>query len=183
MSLYPHLQKVISDFGVDIQQYISMHEDEAIMNNTPRISSFVKMYGVDKIAAIIRVHLLSLEAYSGVKKASELAMNKLSTVIATKYDFLKMTEFILFITEFEAGKYGSFYGMFDPVLFCSKLNEFQEQLNSKKAIIIRHQNRALQQPLCIPEGFTSLSWYNACKAAKSENNKEFFIQYKKYIKQ
>lgn len=183
MSLYPHLQKVVSDFGVNIQQYISMHEDEAIMSNTPRISSFVKVYGLNKIAAIIRVHLLSLEAYSGVKKASEVAMNKLSRVIATKYDFLKLTEFILFITEFEAGRYGSFYGMFDPILFCSKLNEFKEQLNSKKARIYSRQKSASQRPLNIPEGFSSLSWYNACKTAKSENNKEFFQKYKEYIKQ
>ena len=94
-------------------------------------------------ASFVFAHLSALnELYGPEKRMTETQLNDLSSIIATEYPSLKVTELILFVRMFKGGKFGHFYGSIDPMVITSAMNKFVAETRPYYAnLAIRHNER------------------------------------------
>lgn len=175
---YSNFNTIVEHYNPDIQNVILDNKDKVFKKGIPTIKMISDIHGIGNTKLLIRGHLLKLEEFTGVKLASEVAMNELSDIIVRQFGYLKITEFILFISLFKSGKYGKFYGVFDTVVITEGLNKYSKD---RFYYIDYYKEDKVEEKDKFPNGYSSLSFYKAYKEAINSNNKEFLDKYKDYI--
>lgn len=140
-----------------------------------------RAYGRDNALSWIDIQLNSIDLYASVKNdLNESARAEMSELILSHYGFLKLPEFMLFVARFKLGLYGKFYGSFDPIMLCESLKKFRSDRNIElERIRIRAQQIEQEKRISIiPEGYTSLSWYEELKRRAKDGNLEAIEQLK-----
>lgn len=175
---YSNFSTIVEHYNPDIQNVILDNKDKVFKSGVPTIKMISYIHGIRDTRLFIRSHLFKLEEFTGVKLASEVAMNELADIIVRQFGYLKITEFILFVSLFKSGKYGKFYGVFDTVVITEGLNKYSKD---RFYYIDYYKEDKADEKDKFPKGYSSLSFYKAYKEAVNNNNKEFLEKYKDYI--
>lgn len=108
-------------------------EDSILNTSYPTLKAVNERAGVRGIAeTIIIAHLKDFISFcSFAEPVSEEQYTYIARIITGKYGYLKAREMLIFFAQMKSGKYGKFYGRFDPMLFIDYLKAFIEWRNLK----------------------------------------------------
>ena len=100
-----------------LQQYCAEHPDRALFGEAPTLVTLRRAYHDEAATMWMMPQLYDLGEYCGVKdKLDKTQMTQLARVIVSEFGFLKVSEIMLFLHRFKAGRYGRFYGSVDPMI-------------------------------------------------------------------
>lgn len=118
----PYLPDHNMDYAVNPQEcYHGKSETLALVREA---------YGEDKVASWVMAQMVSIARFCGGKILASMNAStaaELSHMIVAKYFYLKVTEIILFVTNFKMGKYRQFYGEFSAKVIMDSLLDFLEE--------------------------------------------------------
>lgn len=115
-------------FSPDYQSRICGDTDECFFGNYPTLGQLKTEYGRNAATVWMTPQLHNLSEYSGCKgKLTGEALKDCAYVIGTAFDWLKVSEVMLFFHRFKTGQYGRFYGNVDPLVITESLRKFCEE--------------------------------------------------------
>jgi len=86
-----------------------------------------RAYGGAVLETWLDVQLSDLAAFARIgREEADESIPLLVPVIADNFGDLKVTEMMLFFQQFKAGRYGRFYGRFEPLTLTAGLQEFRK---------------------------------------------------------
>jgi hypothetical protein len=134
---YGGAEQFLTTFNPDMQSMCMKHQYRSFCGYAPELVRVAKTYGekVAKLWVISQLHNLAIYAFGKTKLNGEheneneviRKIDSLAGIIASNYSYLKVTEVMVFFSLFKAGKYGRFYGSFDPLVITTALNEFVDK--------------------------------------------------------
>lgn len=93
--------------------------------HAPSLGLLKLAYGGHIAESWLEIQLRDLSEFSGCKdKLSLLQIEETAKVIIAEFDYLKVSELMLFFVQFKAGRYGRFYGAVDGLVITQALQEF-----------------------------------------------------------
>ena len=126
----------------------------------PTLYEITNSLGEDVSVEWLARQFIDLSEYSNVQhKLTTGQVYQMSRIINKYYGYLKITEIMLFIADFEAGKITKFFGNVDPLEITNALKEFVE---SRNHIIDMNEEEK--------------------RNTEYENNKKNHITYEEYLK-
>lgn len=131
-------------FNPKSQREVCADTKMCIMGDYPTLAEVRTAYGSKIPSAWLVPQLYDLSEYCGCKdKLSVNTLEELASVIAEEFYFLKISEVMLFLRRFKAGRYGRFYGRVDPLIIMQSLREFIKE----RAVVIdtAEQEKAAQK--------------------------------------
>lgn len=87
----------------------------------------------------LKVQLLDLALFTGVRKPSEEQIQMLCETILANYGYLKVTELMVFFSKFKAGQFERFFGTFDAMVITNSLASFIELRKNWKFEAYQHE--------------------------------------------
>ncbi len=157
----------LSKYNPDYQMQICNNTDECLFGNYPTLGKLT-WYGKNMPKAWMLAQLTDLSEYCGCKdKLEGKALEHCAEIITLRYNYLKISEIMLFIFRFKAGDYGKFYGSVDPLTITTSLNRFIIDRN----ILIDKYNSELQEKR-IEEGKKGCISYEEYLRQKAEREKK-----------
>lgn len=119
-------------FGIAAESKCYENEKMCFMGVAPRLSGLAEAYPSDQVNTWILAHLRDLYKFSGVKeKPSFEQLIQMCEIIRLKFRFLNAAELLLFFFKFKAGDFEKFYGVIDPMVILSSLNQFVKYRNER----------------------------------------------------
>jgi len=99
----------------------------------PTLKAINERAGVEGIAETIMIaHLKDFVDFCAFNEpVSEDQYTYVARIVTGKYGYLKARELLIFFAQMKGGKYGRFYGKFDPVMFIGYLKTFIEWRNMR----------------------------------------------------
>lgn len=95
------------------------------MGTAPTMASIKRDYGETTILAWLEAQLFDLSEFAGCKdKLSTRQISEIAILMFNKAYFLKVTEFMLFLSKLKSGEYGHFYGAVDGIRILEALGDF-----------------------------------------------------------
>ena len=73
---------------------------------------------------------------------TEKEYEEIARIIISGYGDFKLTEFMVFFQRFKQGLYGTFYGVFDPMVITRSLRQFKSE---REALLKRYEDKRRQQ--------------------------------------
>ena len=153
-------------YSSDLSQNLVGNPGSAFDRRYPTLEDVAGIYGEKAPEVWVETQITGLDAVSGLEKgASPEAIEDFSRIFARRYRYMRVSEILEFVALFKLGTYGKFYSFFD-VMFVG--NAFVQYLRDRSArieqIIREKSNRRVDDAFgAIPDGYTSLSWYNELK--------------------
>lgn len=93
--------------------------------HAPSLGLLKQAYGGHIAESWLEIQLRDLSEFSGCKdKLSLRQIEDTAKVIIAEFDYLKVSELMLFFVQFKAGRYGRFYGAVDGLVITQALQEF-----------------------------------------------------------
>ena len=148
----------------DTWRYFGAAPDKAITGDYPILRDIDNAYGDGFSVEWLLPHLAVLSASMGVKNIDKDAGKMLAQLISTEYSFLKITELLLFFYWFMTGRYGRFYGSFDPLVVMCALKDFMEERGNE---IERHRQKE-QEEKDRESRKNAISWEEYCRREYGE---------------
>ena len=105
LQTHSDLESFMKVMNPTVQQYCAEHEDKAFFGTAPSLLTLRRAYH-DEAATMWM---------------DESQMTQLARVIITEFPYLKVSEIMLFLHRFKAGRYGRFYGAIDPMVIMTAL--------------------------------------------------------------
>ena len=123
-----------------VQLEVCQDERDCYLGDYPTLGLLRTAYGKEASTMWLIPQIYNLSEYCGVKNKLEgTPLEECASIIANYYNYLKVSELMLFFYRFKAGKYGRFYGNVDPMiitsslqLFCRDRNEFWAKYYSEQ---------------------------------------------------
>lgn len=123
-----------------MQQYCAEHVDRALFGTAPTLLTLRCAYHDEAATMWMLPQLYDLGEYCGVKdKLDKEQMTQLARIIVTEFSYLKVSEIMLFLHRFKAGRYGRFYGAIDPMIIVTAL---RHDFMNERAAAIDERERA-----------------------------------------
>ena len=141
---------------------IGREPGRAITANVPSFIRLDKTFGRGAAKRWLFEHLKSLLLHMSIDsdKMSDPQIAELADIIAARYPWLKLTEFMLFEFYFIAGQYGRFYGESSYFLTITQgLLKFLEERKLLYAVIEREAEEAK-----LPRREVGISWEEHCRS-------------------
>ena len=113
-----------------MQVDFAKNKEQAIMGDFPTLSQINRAYGKTFAAQWLIPQIINLSLFTGARNLDKNQQKELALVIATTYDFLKVSEMMLFFHLFKTGRYGRFYGDVDPMIITCALRDFIRERNN-----------------------------------------------------
>lgn len=113
----------------DTQHAFATRLESAFMGDYPTLRDIDAAYGKGFSTEWLVPHIDNLARYTGAKNLTEGQQLELARVISAEYQYLKVTELLVFFFRFKAGRYGRFYGSVDPMVVTCALREFVGERN------------------------------------------------------
>lgn len=111
-------------FNPDRQRVICQSKEDCFFGDYPTLAA-LKSYGSSTPASWLMPQLLNLSEFCGCKDKMTVSMiEELADIIAGEWYYLKVSEIMLFLYWFKAGRYGRFYGAVDPLVITTSLRQF-----------------------------------------------------------
>lgn len=130
---------LLAEYNADfiMRKHIGM--EECHFGEYPTLAELDAKAGGRLSAAWLMAQLHDLSEYCGCRdKLEGHALRQCASIIATDFDYLKVTEVLLFLHRFKSGRYGRFYGSIDPMVITTALREF---LNERLYVLRQRQQR------------------------------------------
>lgn len=134
------------------------------MGDYPILRDIDNAYGDGFSVEWLLPHLAVLSASMGVKNIDKDAGKMLAQLISTEYSFLKITELLLFFYWFMTGRYGRFYGSFDPLVVMCALKDFMEDRGNE----IERCRQKEQEEKDRESRKNAISWEEYCRREYGE---------------
>ena len=123
----------------EMQLACAEHADRAFFGTAPTLLTLRCAYYDDAATAWMLPQLYDLGEYCGVKdKLDKEQMKQLARIIVQEFGNLKVTEVMLFLHRFKAGRYGRFYGAIDPMIIVTALRH--DFMRERADAIDKHEN-------------------------------------------
>ncbi len=112
-----------------LQHTCAQHVERAFFGTAPTLLTLRCAYHDEAATVWMLPQLYDLGEYCGVKeKLDKEQMKQLARIIIQEFGYLKVTEVMLFLHRFKAGRYGRFYGAIDPMMIVMALRrEFMRE--------------------------------------------------------
>lgn len=101
----------------------------AVMGDYPTLAEIARAYGRTFPVQWLIPQIVDMSLFTGVRNITKEQQVALAQTIVVDYYYLKVTELMLFFFRFKSGKYGHFYGSFDPQVVTVSLREFISERN------------------------------------------------------
>ena len=114
-------------FSPDKQTEYCKNEERCFTGHAPSIARVARTFGDSVAESWLSIQLFDLAEFSGVRKdgMTEKEYEEIARIIISGYGDFKLTEFMVFFQRFKQGLYGTFYGVFDPMVITRSLREFR----------------------------------------------------------
>jgi hypothetical protein len=143
LSTHSTLESLMRVINPEMQQYYAEHNDRAFFGNAPTLATLRHAYQDNAACMWMLPQLYDLGEYCGVKeKLDKAQMQQLARVIISEFGFLKVSEIMLFLHRFKAGRYGRFYGSIDTLVIVTAL---RHDFMSERAAAIQKRENAERQ--------------------------------------
>lgn len=139
---YGDRQNFLAAFNPDHQIEAAQNPDRCFFGPEPTLGEINMTYGQQTAAIWLVAYLADLSEYCGCKdKLMGRSLQQCAELIAQRFYWLKVTELMLFFTNFKSGCYGKFYGAVDPMAIMEALQTF---VNCDRSNAIEEHERMLQ---------------------------------------
>lgn len=126
LATYKTGENLLCLFSPDKQTEYCKNEERCFTGHAPSIARVARTFGDSVAESWLSIQLFELAEFSKVRNGMEPAdFIELARTIILGYGGFKLTEFMVFFQRFKQGLYGTFYGVFDPMVITRSLREFR----------------------------------------------------------
>ena len=151
------MQAVIDRYGTALQfgktfnpsmqnEYARKYHDRCFIGHAPSLNLVIDAYGDDVCKGWLMLQLKNVNLAAGGsdpnKKMTPEQIADTAETIMANYPALKVSELMLFFSQFKAGKYGRFYGAIDSMVITEALSKFLEYRQQEMVRITREMDKA-----------------------------------------
>lgn len=116
----------VKRFNPDCQIKFALNKNIAYTSPYPSLAAIREAYTVDQVNLWIIAQLENLNRFCGVKEKMDMQqMVETAFLIQSKCYYFKVSELMLFFHELKSGTFKGFYGVIDPIVITSAINEFK----------------------------------------------------------
>ncbi len=127
---YGDRTKFLTLFNPDLQMKVCKDSQLCFFGDAPVLSELNMAYGEMTATMWLVPQLYDLSEYCGCRdKLQGKPLEECASVIATEFYYLKVSEIMLFLHWFKAGRFGRFYGSVDPLVITTSLRDFMKIRN------------------------------------------------------
>lgn len=126
VQVYESKDEFLIKFNPKKQNEYIKHFDRCFIGNALRLTDVADAYEEKTAIFWIKIQLLDLALFTGVKKPSDEQITMLCETILANYGYLKVTELMVFFSKFKAGQFERFFGNFDAMVITTSLATFIE---------------------------------------------------------
>lgn len=126
VQVYESKDEFLIKFNPKKQNEYIKHFDRCFIGDALRLTDVADAYGEKTAIFWIKIQLLDLALFTGVKKPSDEQITMLCETILANYGYLKVTELMVFFSKFKAGQFERFFGNFDAMVITTSLATFIE---------------------------------------------------------
>jgi hypothetical protein len=126
VQVYESKDEFLIKFNPKKQNEYIKHFDRCFIGNALRLTDVAGVYEEKTAIFWIKIQLLDLALFTGVKKPSDEQITMLCETILANYGYLKVTELMVFFSKFKAGQFERFFGNFDAMVITTSLATFIE---------------------------------------------------------
>ena len=139
LSSHSDLESFMQVMNPEMQLTCAEHVDRAYFGTAPTLLTLRCAYHDEAATVWMLPQLYDLGEYCGVKdKLDKEQMKQLARIIIQEFGYLKVTEVMLFLHRFKAGRYGRFYGAIDPMIIVMALR--YDFMRERADAIDKHEN-------------------------------------------
>ena len=134
----------MSLFNPDKQSLYCKSEERCFIGQAPSVVRVARTFGETVAETWLAIQLFDLATFTAVKKPNDTFSDYIETakIIIAGYPDFKLTEFMVFFQRFKQGLYGTFYGVFDPMVITRALRQFKSE---REALLKRYEDKRRQQ--------------------------------------
>lgn len=126
LATYKTGENLLCLFSPDKQTEYCKNEERCFTGHAPSIARVARTFGDSVAESWLSIQLFELAEFSKVRNGMDPAdFIELARIIILGYGGFKLTEFMVFFQRFKQGLYGTFYGVFDPMVITRSLREFR----------------------------------------------------------
>jgi len=152
---YGERDNFLKTYNPEYQREIVGNAEKCFFGDFPKLSQLVG-YGKNMPVVWLIPQLFNLSEYCGCKdKLNAEQIRECAFTISTEFNYLKVSEIMLFLHRFKSGKYGRFYGSVDPLVITTSLRDF---LRERGAAYDEHHQAETQK-----QEQTWVTWEDYCK--------------------
>lgn len=126
VQVYESKDEFLIKFNPKKQNEYIKHFDRCFIGDALRLTDVAGAYEEKTAIFWIKIQLLDLALFTGVKKPSDEQITMLCETILANYGYLKVTELMVFFSKFKAGQFERFFGNFDAMVITTSLATFIE---------------------------------------------------------
>jgi hypothetical protein len=124
---YGKRNEFLVTYNPSLQQRICTNEMACYFGDFPTLAT-IRGYGDNTPVAWLIPQLYNLSEFCGCKdKLQGESLEECAGIISSNYYYLKVSEIMLFLYRFKAGRYGHFYGSVDPLVIMTTLKTFMQE--------------------------------------------------------
>ena len=131
---YGDASNFLNIFHVSRQAELTHDASRCIFGDAPTLSQVNATYGRGTTEEWLTYQLWAVSRYAGIdEKLAGVQVQEMAKLIVQTWHWLKVSEMMLFFRRFKTGRYGQFYGRFDPLILMAALREFIRERNEMYA--------------------------------------------------
>ena len=171
---YGGAEKFLNTFTPELQPLAAKAWVRAYIGTAPTLEVVSLGYGEQVVIVWLCLQLENINSFAGAKEKMTVARQKeLAKLILTEYEYLKVSELLLFFHRLKCGKYGRFYGTVDALFISSALLQFVDErrtdLKRIKAATEKQQQAAQQ---ATPQESKAITYEEYLELKKQKQQKE-----------
>lgn len=155
--------------------YVSANIEKSYTADCPTLAAVSQAYGQEYAVLWLTAQITALYAASPNKdKGMVDGIPIFCQTFLAEAKFYKLTELMLFFSRYKSGRYDASFSTFDTRRIGVAFREFLKERNYELDRIRREREaeRRAKNRLNIPDGYTSLSWYQETKRRAAEGDEE-----------
>lgn len=136
-------ENFLARYHPEVQTAAAAYPDRAFAGRSPTLAELRVAYSSGLLEAWLIQQLSAVAAFTGVSKPDDFQVLECARMVAEEFYYLKASELLLFFARFKAGRYGRFYGSFDPLVVTAALHG--EFLRDRAAELSRLEREARER--------------------------------------
>jgi len=158
-------ENFLTEFNPDLQKSICGKIDDCYFGDYPTLSMLKEGYGENTPVVWLLPQLYNLSEYCGCReKLKGASLEDCANVIAIEFNFLKVSELMLFFHRFKSGYYDRFYGSVDPLIITKSLHKFL----SERAAAYAEFEKELERKKYEEWKKTAITWEEYCQLVEAK---------------
>lgn len=163
LARYPSFSTFSEAYSSSLSPILLDDLRKAYSDKSPTFCDIDAMYGTGSAAVWVETQITGLDFTSQTKESGDVkAIEEFSRLFVRHYNWVKITEFLLFIARYKLGVYGKFYGCFDVISVGDGFKKYLKDRNHEYGQVLNEISTRIavsQSHVEVPSGYTSISWY------------------------